>query len=147
MPLFSDQTSGEAPVCATSAKLARRFQLAAHALTICVIVFAASFAIAPFFIKGTSWIAFQEDDFYYYLKTAINFVHGAGSTFNGIVPTNGYHPLWFLLIVAACRISTSTLCIRIFLASTTFIATIATYALSRRLLARHLEHPLLINTL
>jgi hypothetical protein len=40
------------------------------------------------------WFA---DDSYFYLQVAWNFARGLGSTFNGIMPTNGYHPLWMLL--------------------------------------------------
>ena len=37
------------------------------------------------------------DDSYFYLQVAWNFARGKGSTFNTIMPTNGYHPLWMLL--------------------------------------------------
>lgn len=40
---------------------------------------------------------FYFDDSYFYFQVAWNFAHGAGSTFNGIIPTNGYHPLWMLI--------------------------------------------------
>lgn len=39
------------------------------------------------------------DDAYYYFETARNIATGHGSTFNGLVHTNGYHPLWMLLLV------------------------------------------------
>ncbi len=39
------------------------------------------------------------DDAYYYFETARNIAVGRGSTFNGLVSTNGYHPLWLLLLV------------------------------------------------
>jgi hypothetical protein len=39
------------------------------------------------------------DDAYYYLGVARNLARGAGSTFDGINPTNGYHPLWCWLLV------------------------------------------------
>lgn len=39
---------------------------------------------------------FLPDDTYHYLQVAYNIVEGHGSTFNQIVPTNGYHPLWML---------------------------------------------------
>jgi hypothetical protein len=39
------------------------------------------------------------DDAYYYLGVARNLAAGAGSTFDGINPTNGYHPLWCWLLV------------------------------------------------
>lgn len=39
------------------------------------------------------------DDAYYYFNVAANLVAGAGSTFDGINPTNGYHPLWCWLLL------------------------------------------------
>ena len=42
-------------------------------------------------------INFMGDDSFFYYQVAWNFAHGRGSTFNGILPTNGYHPLWMLV--------------------------------------------------
>jgi len=42
---------------------------------------------------------FTRDDAYYYFKIAQNISEGHGSTFDGINPTNGYHPLWTLVCV------------------------------------------------
>lgn len=39
------------------------------------------------------------DDGFYYLRIAQNLVAGLGSTWNGLHPTNGYHPLWLLALV------------------------------------------------
>lgn len=39
------------------------------------------------------------DDTFYYLETAKHIVAGDGSTFDGINPTNGYHPLWMVLLL------------------------------------------------
>ena len=39
------------------------------------------------------------DDAFYYFGIARNVAHGHGSTFDGIDPTNGYHPLWMLMAV------------------------------------------------
>lgn len=39
------------------------------------------------------------DDAYYYLGVARSLAAGMGSTFDGINPTNGYHPLWCGLLV------------------------------------------------
>jgi hypothetical protein len=47
---------------------------------------------------------FLADDSYFYLQVAWNFAHGNGSTFNAIMPTNGYHPLWMLLCSVVYRI-------------------------------------------
>jgi hypothetical protein len=42
---------------------------------------------------------FTRDDAYYYFKVAQNISEGLGSTFDGINPTNGYHPLWLLVCI------------------------------------------------
>jgi hypothetical protein len=42
---------------------------------------------------------FIRDDAYYYFKVAQNISEGHGSTFDGIHPTNGYHPLWLLVCI------------------------------------------------
>lgn len=42
---------------------------------------------------------FTRDDAYYYFKVAQNISEGYGITFDGINPTNGYHPLWALVCV------------------------------------------------
>jgi hypothetical protein len=44
------------------------------------------------------------DDSYFYLQVAWNFARGMGSTFNTIMPTNGYHPLWMLLCAAVYKL-------------------------------------------
>ena len=38
------------------------------------------------------------DDAYYYLGVARSLAAGAGSTFDGINSTNGYHPLWMWML-------------------------------------------------
>ena len=42
---------------------------------------------------------FLSDDAFYYYKIAQNIVEGRGSTFDGVNPTNGYHPLWLIICV------------------------------------------------
>jgi len=39
------------------------------------------------------------DDAFYYFKTAQNIAEGNGITFDGIAPTNGFHPLWMVICV------------------------------------------------
>lgn len=46
-----------------------------------------------------SLIQFVPDDAYYYVQVAKHVLAGDGSTFDGIHPTNGYHPLWFILVL------------------------------------------------
>jgi hypothetical protein len=40
---------------------------------------------------------FFADDSFFYLQVGRNFALGYGSTFNRLMPTNGYHPVWMLL--------------------------------------------------
>ncbi len=61
-------------------------------------IFAAIFLFARF-RAGDAYIAFFEDDYFYYLTIARNIVGGHGSTFDGIHRTNGYHPLWMVVNV------------------------------------------------
>ena len=53
--------------------------------------------IAIYVILYSTWYTahlFLPDDAYYYFEIARNIAAGKGSTFDGINPTNGYHPLW-----------------------------------------------------
>lgn len=62
-------------------------------------------ALAP-----TSFVIsnFIPDDSFYYFQIARNFLDGAGSTFDGINPTNAYHPLWLLLILPIFHLFSSS---------------------------------------
>jgi hypothetical protein len=42
---------------------------------------------------------FNTDDAFYYFKTAQNIVEGQGITFDGIARTNGFHPLWLIILM------------------------------------------------
>lgn len=39
------------------------------------------------------------DDAFYYFRIAFNLTRGMGSTFDGLAPTNGYHPLWMAMLL------------------------------------------------
>jgi len=54
-------------------------------------------ALADAYAFPNIW--FRRDDAYYYFKVAENITEGHGSTFDGINPTNGYHPLWMLVCI------------------------------------------------
>ena len=53
----------------------------------------------------TGWVegATLSDDAYYYYIIAENVAAGHGSTFDGLAPTNGYHPLWMLTLAGLFR--------------------------------------------
>jgi len=42
---------------------------------------------------------YNTDDAFYYYKVAMNITSGHGVTFDGINPTNGFHPLWMLVCI------------------------------------------------
>jgi hypothetical protein len=42
---------------------------------------------------------YSSDDGFYYFKVATNISNGLGVTFDGINPTNGFHPLWMLVCI------------------------------------------------
>ncbi len=113
------------------------------------VVLFASLAIIvslPLFSRD-SWLIFVQDDFLYYLKVAQNIAHGHGSTFNGIVPTNGYQPLWLILLVALSFFSQSPQVILGFLAATTFVAALLTFFFAAKLLRTSGARPLLVFSL
>ncbi len=52
-----------------------------------------------------SVIGVTYDDAFYYLEIGRRFAAGEGSTFDGLRPTNGYHPLWMLVCAALCAVA------------------------------------------
>ena len=55
--------------------------------------------------QNLSWRWFTRDDAYYYFKVAQNISEGHGSTFDGMNPSNGYHPLWMLVCIPIFALS------------------------------------------
>lgn len=49
------------------------------------------------------------DDAFYYLRIAANLVAGRGLTFDGAAPTNGFHPLYLLMVVPIMALSKGNL--------------------------------------
>lgn len=88
------------------------------------------------FRTHANWMYFEQDDFFYYLKVAQNLATGHGSTCNGLVPTNGYHPLWMLLLAALLKLGAGPRGILIFLAVSIWTGTLTIYLLSRRILSQ-----------
>ncbi len=70
-------------------------------LAVLAIQFRAAFSDANNF--PNNW--FNRDDAYYYFKVAQNIGSGLGSSFDGINPTNGYHPLWLLICIPIFRLA------------------------------------------
>lgn len=95
--------------------------LALGTLAIFVAVLAANHRVIP-------------DDVFFYLEIADRIVDGEGSTFSGLMPTNGYHPLWMGINVALRAIVGEDPATRISaLLIATAIGNLAAIALSWRL--------------
>ncbi len=90
---------------------------------------------------------FVEDDFYYYLKVAQNVAAGLGSTFDGTTRTNGYHPLYFLLLVFVSKCATSLAGVFRALWVVWVLAAQATFLLARKQLERRGSGPFLTNAM
>jgi len=55
------------------------------------------------------------DDAFYYLRVAANVVEGRGWTFDGLAPTNGFHPLYMLMVIPIMALSRGDLVLPIHL--------------------------------
>lgn len=70
-----------------------------------------------------AWIPLQDsfaltvpDDGYYYFTIARHLASGQGMTIDGVIPTNGFHPLWLLLITPFWLITRGDLLLPVHLA-------------------------------
>jgi hypothetical protein len=68
-----------------------------------VVLAAAGFVAVWLFRLLRTWVVSPEslvaqtpDDAYYYFQIALSIARGAGSSFDGLNLTNGYHPLWMM---------------------------------------------------
>jgi len=68
--------------------------------SLCVMAVALLFAAWASFADISHLIYFFSDDAYYYFKVAENIILGQGVTFDGYNTSNGFHPLWMLMLVA-----------------------------------------------
>jgi hypothetical protein len=80
---------------------------------------------------------FITDDAFYYFKIAQNIVEGKGISFDGITITNGFHPLWMIVLLPIFTLGRYNLIIplRIIIGLQTILAVFAaiiTYRLCRR---------------
>jgi hypothetical protein len=112
-------------------------------LTLCLFAAIVVVLAIPFFSK-LSWTTLVQDDFFYYLVVARNIVEGHGSTFNGIVPTNGYQPLWLWVLVCVSWVSQSPRFILGFVALSSLVSAAVTFVLARRMLSKTGASPLLV---
>jgi hypothetical protein len=94
------------------------------------------FTLSRPFHAGFFWMDYMQDDFFYYLKVAQNIASGHGSTFNNIVRTNGYHPLYEGVLVVVSKLTDSPSGVLCFLAMSTFVSSTAILAACTALFRR-----------
>ncbi len=91
-------------------------------------------------------LSFTNDDSYFYLKTALNFAKQGKSTFDGISLTNGYHPLWFLILTVVFKlsllsgVSSENLLLRIVFLLVTFLNIIILYLIKKAFFEFEINH-------
>ena len=75
------------------------------------------------------------DDAYYYFTIASNISSGLGPTFDGLAATNGYHPLWLMLLVPVYSLFPESLWmpVRISLSICTILDLVSGYIIYRML--------------
>ena len=83
------------------------------------------------------YLSFYEDDLFYYFVIARNSADGLFSTFNTLMVTNGYHPLWMaVLAVLACVVDPDSMAFFMMFAGILFFLTILAVFSAYRIL-RH----------
>jgi len=92
-------------------------------------------------------MAYAQDDLYYYLVAARNLATGHGSTFDGTTPTNGYHPLYFVILWAVYHFTSQMTGMFRFLSVLDTVSALTIFLASRALLAKRLKDVWLINGL
>lgn len=85
-------------------------------------VLVAVYALLAIVPIGLAWLPYTSsltrflyEDFFYYLQVARQALEGNGSTFDGEAPTNGYHPMWMLLSIAAYASAGHVMCMYVML--------------------------------
>jgi hypothetical protein len=73
---------------------------------VAIVVVLAAFVVtsAPVVIAAWSGRSSFQDDAFYYLVTANHFVDSGRFTFDGVTATNGFQPLWMVLVVLVTRL-------------------------------------------
>ena len=96
---------------------------------------AAAFSLFARFHAGAGFLTFFEDDFFYYLRIAQHIAGGHHSTFDGRHFTNGYHPLWMLVLVALVHLFGTGLPLFYAVQALALLSVLATYVIAVRAIA------------
>jgi hypothetical protein len=113
---------------------------------IAVLLISGSIFATPIRQHG-SLLPYAQDDLYYYLVASRHIVHGFGSTFDGITPTNGYHPLYMLFAIVVTRINDSLRGVYEALWLLDMLSVLISFYAMRALISQHTDNPWLSNGL
>lgn len=91
-------------------------------------------------VSGLPGLSNVEDDVYYYVVIARHLLAGHGSTFNGLVATNGYHPLWLLVITAVQSIARELHAVIQAVYVLVCVSVLVTYCLARAIFRQFTSH-------
>ena len=81
------------------------------------------------------------DDAFYYFEIAHNIVEGRGSTFDGFTSTNGYHPLWMMVVVVIRLLVTDKVLLVHIAASISALLAVSSWVVFGYLLKGYYESP------
>jgi hypothetical protein len=108
------------------------------AITVVAVVVAAGLYLVLLRNPMETILSLLSDDAFYYFKIAQNIANGDGCTFDGIAPTNGFHPAWMLVNVAVFRIAGSNLVTPVqVIIILNILVCVATFVLLYRLVDRY----------
>jgi hypothetical protein len=84
---------------------------------------------------------YAEDDFFYYLKIADQILAGHGITFDGAHATNGFHPLWLVVVLAVRAMAPTLADFQLLFSGFLAVLTLATFWAALRALERMARTP------
>jgi hypothetical protein len=62
--------------------------------------------LARILVADRAWLVQRmPDDAFYYMEIGQRVAHGHGATFDGVTATNGFHPLWQLVVAGLARVT------------------------------------------
>jgi len=102
-------------------------------LTLLFVLLTSGWLFSAALRQHSSAMRFLEDDFFYYAKIAVNIAAGRGSTFDGVTPTNGYHPLYFLVLLPAAWVRGGLTPFLVELWLLAIAASVVTFVFARRI--------------
>ncbi len=87
----------------------RASRIAASTIDVVALLCSLGMISLLFFDPLYTILSVSSDDAFYYYEIASNIVAGYGSTFDQTAPTNGYHPLWMLILLPVFWLQSSGL--------------------------------------